>query len=251
MLKGRCRLCLKEGNLLTKSHIIPEFMYKSLYDQHHRMVKAIPREIAKGTGKAISVHSGEYESGILCRHCDGSVIGGYERYSHSVLYGGPFPEDPTPANTNFAAPDGFTFSRCTKVNYTKFKLFLLSILWRASISKRQFFEDVHLGPYEEIIRRMLLDGDPKGPEDFPVILITWLNDTALPKALIGPPSKATDQGGSHYIWPIGGVVYVFYVSPNAIPSNLMPFTILPTEEVSLLHVPLGEGWEFIRGLLKV
>ena len=32
----KCKLCLKE-NKLSRSHIIPEFFYKPLYDEKHRI----------------------------------------------------------------------------------------------------------------------------------------------------------------------------------------------------------------------
>jgi hypothetical protein len=45
------------------------------------------------------------------------------------------------------------------------KLFQLSILWRASVAKGDFFSKVKLKPrHEEEIRKMLLNGEP-GKED--------------------------------------------------------------------------------------
>lgn len=35
---GSCKLCLEEKILLKKSHIIPEFMYKDLYDENHKLI---------------------------------------------------------------------------------------------------------------------------------------------------------------------------------------------------------------------
>ena len=33
-----CKLCLKEKKLLKKSHIIPKFMYKGLFDENHKIL---------------------------------------------------------------------------------------------------------------------------------------------------------------------------------------------------------------------
>lgn len=249
---GPCKLCLRKKPLLKKSHIIPEFMYTGMYDEKHQMLVGIPHEIFTSDKKLDMVPSGEYEGGLLCADCDNDLIGhNLETYARSVIYGGRFSKGSTPDCKNFRAPNGLTFARCKNIDYRKFKLFLLSILWRASISSRSFFSDVNLGPYEEVIRRMLLVSNPGNVEDFPILLITWLNDSNLPKELIGQPCRARDEGGIHYIFPIGGVVYLFYVSPNAMSKRLLPFTLLPSNEMSLLQVPLGEGWDFVRALLKV
>ena len=36
-----------------------------------------------------------------------------------------------------------------QVEYAPFKLFLLSILWRASVSQNEFFRPVHVGRFEK------------------------------------------------------------------------------------------------------
>ncbi len=57
------------------------------------------------------------------------------------------------------------------IDYALFKLFQLSILWRASVSSLDFFRLVSLGPREELLRKMLLVGEPGGPEEFGCMVI--------------------------------------------------------------------------------
>ena len=35
-----CKLCLENGVLVRKSHIIPDFMYRDLFDNKHRLFEA-------------------------------------------------------------------------------------------------------------------------------------------------------------------------------------------------------------------
>jgi hypothetical protein len=48
------------------------------------------------------------------------------------------------------------------LDYRRFKLFHLSILWRASVASGDEFQFVRLGDHEERLRQMLVRGDP-GP----------------------------------------------------------------------------------------
>ena len=154
-----CSLCLQDKELIKRSHIIPDFMYQEIFDDKHRLVRFskdnFPRHSTPPTG--------EYESDLLCADCDNRLLGGFESYGRQVLYGGNIPVQ----MQNFRQSDGLTFTQVTGINYLKFKLFLLSLLWKASISKRDFFKNVQLGPYQEILRKMLLEKNPESHNAFP------------------------------------------------------------------------------------
>jgi hypothetical protein len=51
-------------------------------------------------------------------------------------------------------------------DYSRMKLFLLSVLWRMGVAKAPAFTNVKLGPHTERIGRMLLDGDPQEVTDY-------------------------------------------------------------------------------------
>jgi hypothetical protein len=57
------------------------------------------------------------------------------------------------------------------IDYLRFKLFQLSILWRAGVATREFFSKVTLGPHAERIRKMLLQADPGEPWEYGCITI--------------------------------------------------------------------------------
>src|ERR1700722_9313027 len=88
-----CKLCLQNKKLLKKSHIIPDFMYKELYDKHHRIYSFNPMEMVNNTGKIKLHQSGVYEGNILCENCDNVIISQYENYGRYVLKGGNMPPE--------------------------------------------------------------------------------------------------------------------------------------------------------------
>jgi len=238
---GKCKLCLLEKPLLNKSHIIPEFMYESLFDERHRLYKFSPAALSRGEGRILKPPTGEYEGGLLCAECDNKIIGGYETYARKALYGKVEMDTDLPECANFITPDGVKFTRCKNIRYKELKLFLLSIVWRASISSRDLFREVYLGPYEGTIRQMILDGDPKEANVFPILMMTWLGDKSFPAEVIGQPAINRKEKGVRYIFPIAGVTYIFHISPSSLRKELKEFVLAPSNEVSILHVPEGKS----------
>jgi len=141
-----CRLC-KEDKTLLKSHIFPEFLYKPIYDENHSFM-VISSDSEK---RPRHRHKGIYEE-LLCKSCEG-IVGEYENYSAKVLFG----NDNKEKRVSVKKPFGFIFH---DIDYTKFKLFQISLLWRASISSRPEIPKIDLGPHSEKMRRMLLNRIP-------------------------------------------------------------------------------------------
>jgi hypothetical protein len=223
-------------------------MYQDLFDEHHKMISFSPHERVKGVGHIKRPSSGIYESNLLCENCDNKVIGQYENYASRAMYGGVLPAEEMPKCTNYKNQENVSFTHCQNLNYTKFKLFLLSILWRASISRNDFFKFISLGPHEETIRKMILEGEPGLQSDYPIFCMTYLNDEKMPKDLVAHPQrKRTRDGHIVYTFIIGGMIYMYYVNSKShiLPQYIVSETLRPTNELNILHVPKGEGWKMI------
>lgn len=90
-------------------------------------------------------HKGLWDSAILCQNCD-SELGRYDRYlvdflkkDFSQYFNGEFYDIPN-----------------TEYSYERLKLACVASLWRASISKLEYYRNVCLGEkYEELCRRFL------------------------------------------------------------------------------------------------
>lgn len=241
----KCRLCLIDGNLLKRSHIIPEFMYRELYDEEHKIYRLSPKK--PHNFKRLSI--GVYESNILCHDCDNKIIGRLESYARKVLYGGTLSKSQQPKFTTYRNQYGIEHTFIENIRYSDFKLFLLSILWRASISNRKYFEHVMLGSFEEELRLMIYNNDAREIEDFPCILMTVRNDVEWSKQLHVQPIRVKDESGSTYPFMISGTLYIYYVPNYFGHIELQDFCINNSNEMKILHTPIGHGDELLKMIL--
>ena len=196
--RGKCGLCHKTTEL-QNSHIIPEFFYKPLYDSKHRMnaVPLTPTETAHYKQKGLR----EF---LLCQECE-LKFSKYENYTRGILWGG----------KSILIKHGNPIIM-SEIDYPTFKLFQLSLLWRASISTLDFFQNVQLGPVEERIRLMLLNEDPGDDTTYPCMIILFLRDESIPlQDLIMAPSRLKMHGHTVYRFVMGGGFWVWVASSHA------------------------------------
>lgn len=229
-----CKLCLKDKPLLKRSHIIPNFMYKDLFDENHFLYEV---KIDKDKSKKLS--TGGFESNILCDDCDNALLGSLEHYAHYILYGIKLPKSNEVFIENRVNQHGVVMTYAKGIDYAKFKLFLLSILWRSSISNLDFFKNVDLGPYEEEIRSMILNNNPKSPMDFPCFISSYRNYKTLPYELIGQPRRYRHSNILGYSFLIGGLLYIFLISRRDKPDYISEVAINENNEISIVH--MGEN----------
>jgi len=213
-----CRLCNKESEL-KKSHIIPEFIYGSMYDDKHRFHVLSSSKATKNAKlqKGIREH-------LLCADCE-VKLSKYERYISLVFTG----ETPTKATK-----DG-RLIKVDGLDYKKFKLFALSVLWRASVSTLPFFSQVKLGSHEEPMRQMILNEDPREIETYPFMLSPVIFEDEVLTDLIIQPSWARLQGIYSYRFVFGGIVWVYLVSSQKPPSFILEATISPDGTTTMLE----------------
>jgi hypothetical protein len=250
----KCKLCQQEKPLIKKSHIIPDFLYKcsGIYNEKHQIHKIEIREFLK-TKKIKYAPTGEYEGGLLCKECDNELIGNLESYANRVLNGNLSPKEYINCQNYKNSNDGFEYTICENVDYNRFKLFLLSILWRASISSRKIFNDAKLNEVDnENIRLMLINNNGGRINEYPVVTLSYTRDKNVPIDLIIQPIKSVCPDKTLITFLIAGFVYTFYISANY--SNLEEINniaISPNNTLTIMHFPEGEGWNFIFRYLNL
>lgn len=198
----KCKLCGKEETLLRKSHIIPDFLYQDLYDEIHRYHEVKLKN--ESPLKSKTRQSGAYEPDILCKTCDNKIFGGLETYASQALYGG------IELTIENGAINSSKYIRIKGLDYLKFKLFLLSVWWRASISSLPIFHDVNLGDHEKIIREKLLTNDPGSSEEYPCAIFTYLHHKNEYHPIIAEPKSNTTNGQQICAFLIGGNLFLFF-----------------------------------------
>lgn len=218
METGKCALCLADGEL-CQSHIIPEFNYKELYDDKHRFIR-----LSASGPKHKRFDQKGYREPLLCRSCE-NHFSKWERYARDAFQG----NGVTLVNQN---QYGLTLEG---LDYEKFRLYGLSILWRMGVSQLEMFSVVNLGPHEERLRQALLASDPLSPEMYPFIMAGVVINGRFQSDLIVPPSL-DKSGGEHIYRPvISGLLHFFHVASHPTDANLRDMAV--TEE-GRLKIPM-------------
>jgi hypothetical protein len=196
-----CRLSGQSPDVgLEQSHIVPEFLYTALYGASHQ-IRSVNSELPyiRLLGKGVRER-------LLCRPCE-MRIAEYESYFSRVWLS---PDQGMPDEV----PDGIGALERSGLDYCRFKLFHLSILWRASVATREEFLETKLGPHEDHIRELLLAGDPGSADEYRLGAAVLLrpNSSEVQKGLIAPPQPLRQGGRWIYLMIYGGCMWFCIMS---------------------------------------
>lgn len=226
-----CRLCSSDGELRF-SHILPEFLYKPLYDEKHRFIGLKPEPEPGANEDLLQKGIREY---LLCANCE-QHLSKFERYASQVLRELP--------DTSREGPGAVV--RVTGIDYTLFKLFQMSLLWRAGVSNQASFQSVYLGPHEQRLRHMILEGDPGIPLEYGCLLIRTRGPEKLDR-FIKPPVHFRFLGHHGYLMILAGMIWVFVVSSHSGRIHEKGL-FLAVNGTLPIHIGTETGSEFIAGL---
>ena len=225
---------------LRDAHIIPEFLYKLTYDEKHRAelgsleTGATPETLQKGLREQ-----------LLCDQCEG-LFSKLEHYASRVLF----------HKAGLRASTTGRVLTVTGVDYARFKLFLLSLLWRAGVSGLPAFNQVRLGPHEEVLRRQLLDSNPGPRHQYPCSLSAFTKHAELIRQTIIFPYSLRMDGHRAYRIVFAGLRCTYWVSGHVRPSQVrsgvmteegnLPVTFLSPEQeerfVSHIAERMPDAW---------
>lgn len=150
---GLCALCQRQAPL-CRSHIIPEFCYEPTYDAKHRAIDM--QRSGKGGRGPVAIQKG-YRDRLLCSECE-CLLSRHEKCFKEFWYG-PYGLPPQiDLRQRFVVLSG--------ADPVSFRLFHLSVLWRASESPT--CKNVDLGRYARIFRAALVSGSLQNTSHFPM-----------------------------------------------------------------------------------
>ncbi len=204
-------------------------MYKGIFDEKHRFYEVTLNKDEDFEDRLRQ--TGGHEGQILCQSCDNEVLGRLERYASQVLY------DSEPHKIQSRVKDkGMEYTLYEEIDYTKFKLFLLSLLWRASISNLPIFKDVNLGPHEDKIRQMILDSNPDDLMQYQSVMASYLHLKEAQEYQFIRLVLVEDDNGFIYLFSIGGILYIIYESHLNILAWLDEYAFKANGELKLLQM---------------
>lgn len=211
-----CKLCKKNQKLMN-SHIIPEFIYKPLYDKKHRFYVFSTYE-----KKDRPMEQKGIREKLLCNICE-QRLSTYENYAKKVL------SDEVEIKM-IKEGGGVVVSG---IRYKDFKLFQLSILWRASISSHKMFKNVSLGKHESIIREMIMSDTPGEPGKYCCVMTVIKNGRDEVADFIDQPEKIKIDGHTTYRFIFGSIAWGYFVSSHKIPTVINSFVLSEKGEVRM------------------
>jgi hypothetical protein len=220
-----CKLCLQEKPL-RKSHIFPEFLYRPLYDPKKHRFHVLSTSPAV---EPFTKRKGYYER-LLCQECE-QIIGRYEDYSSKVLKGG----------IEIEIRDLKDRLIVSMLDYTLFKLFLLSILWRSSISSLKEFSEIFLGPHEEKLRKMLFKQKPGMSHEYGIIAFYNPTNPEFWQDFLLAPDKSRINGHTFYRFVLGGIFWSIVVSSHSQRLSFKNFFLSEKGKIALLKDTRGSS----------
>lgn len=234
-------MCGKNSEL-QNSHIIPEIFYDLVYDEKPRRFHAIPTDPSK---KIEYRQQGDREH-LLCKDCDNKRFGQLEDYVKRAFIDGKIVDGKRSHATQ--QEDCLVFQN---LDYKKFKLFLISLLWRMSVSTLDFFANVNLGQkHETKLRDALLNEDPLQPEDYPcVVELLTLNGRFHRDFLLKPYCMR----GNFRIYRavIAGLRYSFFVGGCAAPKEFVSCSINKQNELKIIFMEARNDPILFEAIVKI
>jgi hypothetical protein len=196
----KCKLCNQEKKLI-KAHIFPKSLYRPL------LAGGQPLSVLSTSPASHPYKSriGFYDTEILCQECE-KIFSPWDDYVQKILLAEPKEKD-------YLINNDQKFAIKMDVDYAKLKLFFISLLWRASVSKFYFFQKIKLEPFEQKLKNMILKGDPGDAETFAVTLAKFED----PLGMIMPdPLRHRFDDVNYCLFYLAG--YVAYIKTDKRPS---------------------------------
>lgn len=231
-----CALCGRDKEL-RGSHIIPEFVYRQLYDSKHRF-----HILSTGDKHTRTFEQKGVREELLCERCE-QKFSVHERYARGVLLGG----------TEIVVRHRGEYLELSGLDYKKFKLFQLSILWRAGVAKHPMFSRVKLGPHEQKLRQMLNEDNPGRPDQYCCVVIGLRSEEEIQMGFIDQPTRLRIDGHTVYRFIFAGFMWVYFVSSHAVPGMFRHVVLNEKGEMKVSigrFEDLGYLREFVRELHK-
>lgn len=188
------------------SHIIPNFQIRMLKRSEIRYYEVSTDPNVKDQPKQRG-----FTERLFCAKCDNVLLQRNEDYFARILKSRPLP--------NTEKTERLLVIR--DHDYKRTKNFLLSVLWRMSISSLGIFQAVSLGEkHEEAIRVRLLFDQEFDESEYPIIITAPFINGRFHSDLILQPDCIREGGNRVYRAVIAGLLYSFVVGSVKIDSEL-------------------------------
>ena len=224
-----CKLCLSDREL-CKSHIVPKFFFDALRNDKNQLLGI---NGVGNIGRRL-LQDGPAEP-LLCDACEQHINDHFEK--PFLQSWGDF--SPLPNPWNVPEPHWIT------VDYASFKLFHLSVLFRAGSCSLPTFLEINLGKHLEKIRQMLLHQDPGEFWEYPISgLVPVHHKTGNIVPIVSKGQQGRMEDLNCYAMLYGGVQWWTVVSSHRNylvereslrADGRIPFYSIPWQELDVMQ----------------
>ena len=204
---------------LIKAHIIPKSFFIQLRKGRN------PAKIISQNGYPKKSQIGEYDKEILCNGCE-KKFQSWDDYGQKLLL------QESDQLTPIKNRDEVVAYEINKFDYSRLKLFFLSLLWRASVSSRDYYALVDLGTTEAVVRNYLDKNTPGSADEFSVILARFNN--RIGKLTMLNPHSTKFNGMDFFVFYLTGYIAYIKNGIHPISNDLRKFQISPGQKLILL-----------------
>lgn len=226
MRVGTCRLC-NQTKPLIKAHIIP----RSFFHQLKGGAKHLFAGIVRDKQPVEYSQSGFWDETILCSECE-SLFDSWDAHGFKALGNPPGNNDPDCSEADFQ-----TFV-LKDVDYSKLKLFVLGTLWRASVTVHKFFEDIDLGPHEEVIATLIRNGLPGPMEQYPIVIRRLIRQRY--EKVIFTPRTCKSENTDVCVLYLPAIKFMVWLNTRPLSRELAQTALKPVGENIALPITLDE-----------
>ena len=225
----KCKFCQNEFDKLADAHVIPKSFFKLTKGKgkHSILVGVDERELdRKHKQDRLS------DKSILCQDYDGRRFGPYDKHGIEAVL--------DLLNTKQIYRDDFG-NPCAylanKADYAKFKLFLLSVLWRASVSSIEFYEHINLGnSHAERIKEMLKKQDPGKETDYPFICF-YQTGHHYPSTVLPSFQQRIGDVNFYRLYLPSSLIFLIKVDSRPLPNCFLPTAAKPNSPIPFCLFP--------------
>ena len=219
-----CQLC-REDVPLIDAHIIPRPFFRT------KEPDGVPKFLSNTDGtypKRAPV--GIYDPNILCAKCDGR-LGRWDEYGVELFVQGLGDFTPVIEGGDLVA------FRQDRFDYSRLRLFVLSVLWRAHLSSHDMFRRVELGERAARLRDMIESGVPGESTEFSIALSAFTVHGKIPSIgiPIADPFMETWDGVHSCRISFGIVTAYVSVDQAPLPRALMEMGVVEGKPLKLVE----------------
>jgi hypothetical protein len=215
----RCRFCEQDKIALAKAHVIPRSFFKRVRGEakYSTELRASEKAVTEKFQQA-----GHYDCEILCEDCERKFTP-YDTHGFSVF-------TKVFENQNiYRDPHGFECAYLLpNVDFRLLKLFVLSVLWRASVSRLRFYRNVDLGQrHEHKIKSLIASGTIEHADDYQFVC-SHQKDHPYPKVILEPLKGRIESEGVNYVkFYLPDVQIVVKVDKRPLPDFFRRIVVTP------------------------